>query len=385
MLTSLKIAVRFLRSSKIQTFIIAIGIAIAVSVQIFIGLISQGLEKSLLSKVVGSFVHISITSSTKEDIEAWKGIKDKISSVDADITTVAPVADYYTFISLGDKKKNVQVRGLLPEDINTLYDMKNKVYEGKMINKSGQALIGKELKNKLNINIGDKIDIVNFQGMKTQLTVSGFYDLGAVKLNSAWIITDLNTAQGLSGLGDKITSMEISVKDAYNADYIGSDIQNHLKDRDLKVENWKEQNKFVASAIVGQKICSIIIQFFVILAAVLSIMSILNISVVQKYKQIGILKAMGIKDGSAGLIFLLEAFILGVIGTALGILFTLLYIKGFNRYIVASDGKPIINIIINNRFIMLSSLISVGSSILAAIFPALKSLRLSAMEVIKNG
>lgn len=384
MLTSLKIAVRFLKSSRIQTFIIVIGIAIAVSVQIFIGLLSQGLEKSLLSKVVGSVVHISVTSS-KESIDSWKNVKEKIKAVDTNITTVAPVVDHYTAISLDNKKQNVQVRGFIPEDINTLYDMKAKLYEGNMINKPGQALVGKELKNKLNINIGDKIDIINSQGRKTQLTVSGFYDLGAVKLNSAWIITDLKTAQDLSGLGEKVTSIEISVKDAYNADYIGSNIKKMLKDKDLKVENWKEQNKFVASAIVGQKICSIIIQFFVLLAAVLSIMSILNISVVQKYKQIGILKAMGIKDGSAAFIFLLEALILGAIGTAVGILFTLIYIKGFNRYIVASDGKPIVNIIINNRFIILSSLISISSSILAAIFPALKSFRLSAMEVIKNG
>lgn len=384
MLTSLKIAVRFLRSSRIQTFIIVIGIAIAVSVQIFIGLLSQGLEKSLLSKVVGSVVHISVTSS-KESIDSWKNVEEKIKAVDTNITTVAPVVDHYTVISLDNKKQNVQVRGFLPQDINALYDINNKIYKGSMINKPGQALVGKELKNKFNINIGDKIDIINFQGRKTQLTVSGFYDLGAVKLNSAWIITDLNTAQELSGLGGKVTSMEISVKDAYNADYIGSNIKKMLKDKDLKVESWKEQNKFVASAIVGQKICSIIIQFFVLLAAVLSIMSILNISVVQKYKQIGILKAMGIKDGSAAFIFLLEALILGAIGTAVGILFTLIYIKGFNRYIVASDGKPIVNIIINNRFIILSSLISISSSILAAISPALKSFRLSAMEVIKNG
>ncbi|WP_097027894.1 ABC transporter permease [Clostridium peptidivorans] len=384
MLTSLKIAVRFLKSSKIQTFIIVIGIAIAISVQIFIGLLSQGLEKSLLSKVVGSFVHITVTSS-KESIDSWKNVKEKIKAVDTNITTVAPVVDHYTVISPDNNKQNVQVRGFIPEDINTLYDMKAKLYEGNMINKPGQALVGKELKNKFNINIGDKIDIISSQGRKTQLTVSGFYDLGAVKLNSAWIMTDLKTAQDLSGLGEKVTSMEISVKDAYNADYIGSNIKKMLKDKDLKVENWKEQNKFVASAIVGQKICSIIIQFFVLLAAVLSIMSILNISVVQKYKQIGILKAMGIKDGSAAFIFLLEALILGAIGTAVGILFTLIYIKGFNKYIVTSDGKPIVNIIINNRFIIMSSLISISSSILAAIFPALKSFRLSAMEVIKNG
>lgn len=384
MLTSFKIASRFLRKSKIQTLIIIMGIAIGVSVQIFIGLLSQGLDKSLLSKVAGSFVHINITSS-KGSIESWEDIERKIKAVDKNINIVSPVIEHNAFINTNNKKQNIQVRGFLPQDLNTLYDMKNKIYEGKMISKSGQALIGKDLGDKLGLKIGDKINVVNFQGKNVEVIVVGFYNLGAVKLNSIWVITDLKTAQDIADSGNKITSFELSTNDAYNADNIANNIKNSIKNNDLKIENWKEQNKLIASAIIGQKICSVIIQFFVLLASVLSIMSILNISVVQKYKQIGILKAMGIKDGSAALIFLLQAFILGLIGTAVGVLLTLLYIKGFNRYIVTPDGKPIVDIIINNRFIIISSLIAVVASTLAAVFPAIKSLKLTPVEVIKNG
>lgn len=384
MLTSFKIASRFLRKSKIQTLIIIMGIAIGVSVQIFIGLLSQGLDKSLLSKVAGSFVHINITSS-KGNIESWEDIERKIKAVDKNINIVSPVIEHTAFINTNDKKQNIQVRGFFPEDLDTLYDMKNKIYEGKMISKSGQALIGKDLGDKLGLKIGDKINVVNFQGKNVEVIVVGFYNLGAVKLNSIWVITDLKTAQDIADSGNKITSFELSTNDAYNADNIANNIKNSIKNNDLKIENWKDQNKLIASAIIGQKICSVIIQFFVLLASVLSIMSILNISVVQKYKQIGILKAMGIKDGSAALIFLLQAFILGLIGTAVGVLLTLLYIKGFNRYIVTSDGKPIVDIIINNRFIIISSLIAVVASTLAAVFPAIKSLKLTPVEVIKNG
>lgn len=384
MLTSFKIASRFLRKSKIQTLIIIMGIAIGVSVQIFIGLLSQGLDKSLLSKVAGSFVHINITSS-KGSIESWEDIERKIKAVDKNINIVSPVIEHNAFINTNNKKQNIQVRGFLPQDLNTLYDMKNKIYEGKMISKSGQALIGKDLGDKLGLKIGDKINVVNFQGKNVEVIVVGFYNLGAVKLNSIWVITDLKTAQDIADSGNKITSFELSTNDAYNADNIANNIKNSIKNNDLKIENWKDQNKLIASAIIGQKICSVIIQFFVLLASVLSIMSILNISVVQKYKQIGILKAMGIKDGSAALIFLLQAFILGLVGTAVGVLLTLLYIKGFNRYIVTSDGKPIVDIIINNRFIIISSLIAVVASTLAAVFPAIKSLKLTPVEVIKNG
>ncbi|MBC2580176.1 ABC transporter permease [Clostridium sp. DJ247] len=384
MLTALRIAWKFLIKSKFQTLVIVLGIAIGVSVQIFIGLLSKGLEGSLLNKVVGSFVHITVQAN-KGNIEDWQHKRDKIKSLNPEVNTVAPVVDYHGIIKLNDIKENIQVRGFITEDVNSLYGMQRKIYEGNMITNSGQALVGKNLKDKLGINIGDEITITTFDRKITELTVVGFYDLGAIKLNSVWIITDLQTAQAGAAIGDKVTSMEISVKDAYNADVLGEKIQKSLDSKNFKVENWKDQNELLASGIIGQRICSVVIQFFVLLAAVLSIISILGISVVQKYKQIGILKAMGMGGISSSFIFLLQAFILGVLGTALGIFLTIVYIKGFNRYIVSSDGSPIVNIIINNSFIVKSVLISIVASTTGALFPALKSFRLNPVEVIKNG
>ena len=127
----------------------------------------------------------------------------------------------------------------------------------------------------------------------------------------------MKTAQNLAGFGDVATSMELSTSDPYNADIIASKLIKGLNDKNLKIENWKDQNKLLVSAIMGEKVCSLIIQLSVMIAAVLSIISIMSISVVQKYKQIGILKAMGIKDGSAAFIFLIQAFILGIIGACL--------------------------------------------------------------------
>lgn len=384
MLASLRIAIRFLVNNKIQTFIIVFGIAIGISVQIFVGLLSQGIEKGLLTKVLGSVVHISVTSK-KDSIESWQNIKSEIKNTDEGIVTVAPGVQHNAIVMVGSKKQDIQIRGFSPEDADKLYDINHKVYEGNMISKDGEAIIGKDLRDKLKVNIGDTIDIVNFDKKKIKLTVTGFYDLGAVKINSVWIITNLKTVQDLSEIGDKVTFMEISIRDPYNADVIENKIRNSLKNEDLNIKNWKEENKLIASAIIGQKVCSAIIQFFILLASDLSIISILNMSVVQKYKQIGILKAMGIKDEFAALVFILQAFILGVIGTVIGIVFVFLYIKGFNRYIVSADGRPLVDIIINIRFISISALIDVSASTLAAIFPALKSFKLDPVEVIKNG
>ncbi|OBR95906.1 lipoprotein-releasing system transmembrane protein LolE [Clostridium ragsdalei P11] len=384
MFISSKVALQFLKHSKLQTFVIILGIAVGVSVQIFIGLLSSGLENTILNKIAGNSAQVTVYSNNGS-IENWSDIKNKIVKEDKNVKTAAPVVDSQVFIKLKDTNQPVQIRGFMPEDVNSLYNIKGSIYEGKMYENSGQVIIGKDLKKKLDLKLGDNIDLFTMGGKKLTLNIVGFFDLGATKINGAWVITDLSDVQNLIGFGNKATSMEIAVKDIYNADLEGKKITKILSDNSVNVQNWKDQNKFLASGMVGEKICTIIIQFFVLLAAVLSIISILGISVVQKYKQIGILKAMGIKDGSAAFIFFVQAFILGVLGTALGLLFTWLYIKGFNRYIVNSEGLPLVNIVVNHKFILASSIIDVAASTFAALFPAFKSFRLNPVEVIKNG
>ncbi|AZV55573.1 ABC transporter permease [Clostridium sp. AWRP] len=384
MFISSKVALQFLKHSKLQTFVIILGIAVGVSVQIFIGLLSSGLENTILNKIAGNSAQVTVYSNNGS-IENWSDIKNKIVKEDKNVKTAAPVVDSQVFIKLKDTNQPVQIRGFMPQDVTSLYNIKGSIYEGKMYENSGQVIIGKDLKKKLDLKLGDNIDLFTMGGKKLTLNVVGFFDLGAAKINGAWVITDLSDVQNLIGFGNKATSVEIAVKDIYNADMEGKKITKILSDNSVNVQNWKDQNKFLASGMVGEKICTIIIQFFVLLAAVLSIISILGISVVQKYKQIGILKAMGIKDGSAAFIFFVQAFILGVLGTALGLLFTWLYIKGFNRYIVNSEGLPLVNIVVNHKFILASSIIDVAASTFAALFPAFKSFRLNPVEVIKNG
>lgn len=352
--------------------------------QIFIGLLSSGLENTILNKIAGNSAQVTVYSNNGS-IENWSDIKNKIVKEDKNVKATAPVVDSQVFIKLKDTNQPVQIRGFMPEDVNSLYNIKGSIYEGKMYENSGQVIIGKDLKKKLDLKLGDNIDLFTMGGKKLTLNIVGFFDLGAAKVNGAWVITDLGDVQNLIDFGNKATSIEIAVKDIYNADLEGKKVTKIISDNSLNVQNWKDQNKFLASGMVGEKICTIIIQFFVLLAAVLSIISILGISVVQKYKQIGILKAMGIKDGSAAFIFFVQAFILGVLGTALGLLFTWLYIKGFNRYIVNSEGLPLVNIVVNHKFILASSIIDVAASTFAALFPAFKSFRLNPVEVIKNG
>lgn len=383
MFTSFKIASRFLRSSKIQTLIIVIGIAIGVSVQVFIGLLSKGLEGTLLDKIAGNSANITVYAH-KGGIENWGDKINKIKGTTG-ITSVFPVADHQAFVKLNDMTEPALIRGFGLKEGDSFYNIKNRIYEGKMPEVENEVIMGKDLVERLGLKIGDTVNIITISRKQMDFRVVGFYDFEAAKINKTWIITNLKTAQNLVGFGDKVTSIEVGVNDPYDADIIGKKVENTLGDKNLKVENWKSQNKLLVSAITGQRICTVIIQFFVLLAAVLSTLSILSISVVQKYRQIGILKAMGIRDSSAGMVFLFQALILGILGTSLGIGLSMFFVQEFNKYIITPQGVPVVNIVISKRFLIMSALVDVIAATFAAFLPALKSFRLSPVEVIKNG
>ena len=385
MFTALKIAWRFLVNSKIQTLVIILGIAIGISVQMFVGLLSKGLETSLLDKVVGNSAHITIYPKNNI-IENYGAKEDKIIKIDTKVTSVAPIVEYNASANIRNMNEPIQIRGFVSKDLESLYNIKDKIYKGKAVENSNEVLVGKELSEKLGLNINDTINVVTPDNRKFALKAVGFYDLDTIKVNKILVITNLKTAQNISGFGNVANSLELSTSDPYNADVISSSLKKGLNDKNLKIENWKDQNKLLVSAIMGEKVCSLIIQLSVMIAAVLSIISIMSISVVQKYKQIGIFKAMGIKDGSAAFIFLVQAFILGIVGTCVGVGLTYLYVKGFNKYIISSvDGKPIVNIIINYSFIIKLCIIDIVAATCAAFFPAIRSFKLTPVEVIKNG
>lgn len=201
------------------------------------------------------------------------------------------------------------------------------------------------------------------------------------------MITDLNTVQNTFGFENKITSIEaqILVDDVFKADAISKNVKYNLDNKDVKVENWQDQNKQLLSGLSGQSTSSYMIQFFVIVSVVLAIVSILAITVIQKSKEIGILKAMGIKNGPASRIFLFQGVILGIFGAILGVTFGLGLTAAFTKFAVNADGVPIVQLYVNPKFIILSAVLAIGSSSIAALIPAKKSAKLDPIEVIKNG
>lgn len=382
---SFKIALRFLKSTKGQTALIALGIAVGVSVQIFIGSLIQGLQKSLIDKTVGNSSQITLSSDSYDRlISDYDSIVDNIKESDSRIKNVSVVSDSPALIKTDLKTYSVLVRGMSIDDSDKIYDLKDSIFEGKVPSNKFETLVGKDLKEELNLNLNDKIDLITNSGDVKTLIVTGFYDLKVASINKAWLITDLASAKELFSTGDKITGIEMQVTDVFKADEIATVIDSNINRSDIKVDNWKDQNASLLSGLNGQSISSYMIQVFVMVSVILGIASVLIITVVQKSKQIGILKAMGIKDSQSSLIFLFEGFLLGLMGAILGVVLGLGLSFIFTKFALNPDGTPVVELYINYNFIIISAVIALIASTLAALIPARGSSKLNPIEVIRN-
>lgn len=371
------IAKRFLGYNKGQTILIAVGIAIGVSVQIFIGLLITGLQDSLIDKTVGSTPHIIITQVDEMSFGDFEVKNDAF-------TAVAFQAEGPAFALTENDDASILLRGL-SADGDKLYKLSDKLVEGIMPSSKNDVIVGKGLAEKLKLELNAKVNLRTIANQSTEVRIVGIVDLKVDSINNAWMLSTLPTAQSLFELDDKITSIAIQVKDVFAADGLAAEIEDKLPVSDLKVVNWKEQNEDLLSGLNGQSISSIMIQVFVLVSVVLGIASVLAITVLQKSKQIGILKAMGITDKTASWIFLFQGLLLGFWGAILGVLFGVALLLSFTTFARNPDGSALIPIVFDPGFIAFSGFVAIASALLASFIPAQRSKKLSPIEVIRNG
>lgn len=383
-----KIASRFMKSNKAQTTLISLGIALGVAVQIFLGLLINNLNDNLLNKTIGSSSQITITSQNKEDkiIKDYGNIVEDIKSNEGNaITDLLTILDTPALVNNGNSNDSILVRGLNYSEDNDIYDIKNKITEGEFPTNNGDVLIGTGVSNSLNLNIGDEFTLITSNNNETLVKVSGIVDMQVKALNDSWVLTSLESAQNLFNQDNSITTIEmkIDMNKIFDADTIAANISTYIPEN-LNITNWKEDNGSLLDALSGQKSSSLTIQVFIIISVTMSIAGVLAISVLQKSKQIGILKAMGIKNKAAASIFLLQGLIFGVIGTTIGTALGITLFKIFNIVVKTSDGSPLVPGNMYFGFIAISVLLSIASSVIAAGVAARKSLKLDPMDIIRN-
>ena len=378
------IAKRFLLSAKKQTIVIILGIAVGVSVQVFIGSLINGLQENLIDTAIGRQSHITFSNSEPSQwIDDYANI---VSSLETNnqLTAVSPSISSEGVLSFNESNLNVGVKGVDFDRANQIYRYDDLLIDetNQLAKNQNEVILGIGVMNTLGLSIGDTVLYTDTSTSETKtLTVVGFIDFKSIFLNNSSLIMSLSTAQDILNLpSTQVQIIETQVKDVFKADEIKSSIMTNLNNTTISSVSWIEQNEDLLSGLNGQSISSLMIQIFVIVSVVLGISSVLAITVLQKSRQLGILKAMGIKDKDASLIFLLEGVLLGFFGAITGILLGILFLYGFETF--ADTGIPIS---FSPGFLALSAGIAIFASTFASLSPAIKSSKLSVIEVIRNG
>jgi lipoprotein-releasing system permease protein len=381
-----KIALRFLKSGRGQTVLIVLGISVGVAVQLFIGSLIQGLQINLLETTIGSSSHITITPTNEEKtIDNYDRVLYETEISSQEIINISAAVDGPSNLDYEEDIVQILIRGFNIDDADKIYKIKENLYQGRTPQGKDEIIIGRDLSVKSGLKIGDDALVITPGGGNIRLEIVGLYDLQVASINESWLITNIETAQDILAIDDKITSVEMQVREEFDADIIAEDLSYTLSQENLQVDNWKDQNQSLLSGLNGQSVSSAMIQVFVLVAVLLGISSVLAISVVQRSRQLGILKAMGIQDRDASLIFVFQGLMLGVIGAFLGIALGFGLLIMFTKFAVNPDGTPVVPIYINYGFIALSGFFALASATIASLIPARISSKLNPIEVIKNG
>jgi len=396
MLFSLRVAFRFLIEGRNQSLFIVVGIAVGVSVIIFIGAIITSLQANLIAQTLGNSAHITVSESSDifrdikqfsrfgliesqqvktVDFQDWRPVLGRLEN-EGYFTAISPVLDGNGFLVKGGEDTSILLRGVELERANAIYQISARIISGNDLLEGNQIIIGKELAEDFKLKVGDVVVIALANNVRERFNVQGIFDFENQSINSNWIFIDLKRAQKLLDKEDYISRLELQIEDVFAADRIGQEMFFQLDG--LIVENWKVQNAQLLNALSSQSLSNYIIQIFVLLAVTLGISSVLGISVIQRSRELGILKALGIKNNSARMIFIFQGAILGFLGALSGTALGVLLINAFTNFV------SIFSIEVQLSQAIIIIIITTFACIISAVIPANSSARLNPIEVIRN-
>ncbi len=377
---SLKIAWRFLRSSPVQSGLIAAGIAVGIATQIFVGSLIVSLQANLLDTTIGSSPQVQIQAIKQSDPVRFTPEMKKLVYGDprVKVGTVAPVRSTPALFSNGNDSATLGLIGGELNELDGIYKLKARTIEGKASIGNGEIMVGKEFAEKYGVKPGDSVALSLTNGESGSFTVTGIFDLGSSQFNLRQAFVSGQVPQTVLGwANDEFQSIDVQLNRPYDSKAVASAWSQQLPG--ISVLEWQGQNASLLAGLVSQSVSSYMIQAFVLVAVALGIASTLAIAAVQKTRQIGILKAMGLADRPAGRVFLWQATILGVAGSLGGIVASYALLALFKLAPTPFDVS------IQPTFVAFSAMIGVGVALLSSIIPIRRTSNLDPIEVIQGG
>lgn len=407
MRVDLFLSVKLLKDSRTQSLLIALGVAVGVAVVIFLAALIDGLQKDLISKTVGSQAHIAIRSAQERprplrisgdtvvvknveriaqrvrSLDGWQALLRRLQQTKG-ISAVTPICRGPATAIRGNAVNNVVVSGIELTSYQQIIDLKSNIVSGNTDISGRGVLLGNRLAEELGVGRGDKIRLEAGAGALASsevFEVRGILELGNRNVDATWAIVSLRNAQSLLNLSGGATELEASVNSLFDAAEIASRIRGETG---LDAESWMESNAELLAGLRSQSSSSLLIQVFVLLAVTIGIASVLVVSVVQRKREIGILRAIGLTRSQTQRVFLLQGCLLSLSGAIVGCGLGAGLLYSFQIFVTNKEGRPLFPIDISARLFLVSSAIALGVGIIAALLPARSASRLDPAVAIRN-
>jgi lipoprotein-releasing system permease protein len=370
----------------------------------YISALITGLQRNTIEKTLGAQAHLTLSprddvvlaarapasAGTRElvqtqpraqrprSISNWQLLVPLLEAIPA-VAAVSPMVSAAGLAVRGEASKAIALVGVDLDRYDRIVSLRSKVVDGQARLGPGEGIIGRELANDLGVRVGDRVGILT-GGVSDSLRVTALVDLGVRELNRRTVIVPLRTAQSLVGLPGGATSLDLTLIDIWAAQTLATDLAGRWP---YKAESWQQANAQLVAALNAQSVSTGLIRGVVMIVVVLGIASVLVVSVVQKQREIGILRAMGATQGQVLRIFLLQGAIVGALGSALGVLLAVLLIWAFTHFVRGSDGLPLFDITLAPGLALRVAAVATMCGVLAAVAPARRAAKLDPAQAIR--
>ncbi|BCS52438.1 lipoprotein-releasing ABC transporter permease subunit [Geobacter sp. SVR] len=352
------IGLRYLKAKRKSTFISIItfistaGVTLGVMALIVVLAVMTGFEEDLKEKILGTNAHVVVVRNGAP-MSDYPRIMEKLKALPG-VVAATPFIYNQVMLSSGTNVSGVVLRGIDVQTDRQVTRLSNSLVDGTMESlKPGAStgpgelpglMVGKELAKHLHLYVGDKINVISPMGTITPLgmmpkmkpfRVTGIFNTGMFEYDSTLAYVSISQAQTFFDLDDTVTGIQLKAADVYRTGELARTI-NHTLGPDYSARDWMQMNRNILFALKTEKIVMFIILTLIVLVAAFGIASTLFMVVMEKTRDIAILKSMGASGGSIMKIFVLEGLIIGVVGTILGVVSGLL---------ISLNLEPIIDVI----------------------------------------
>ena len=402
---------RYLRAKSKQSFISLItilstaGIAVGVMALIVVIAVMSGFESDLKSRILGGQSHIVLMRHGGQFTEYRKILKE-VEKIDG-VKSATPVIYTQVMLRASSRVSGAVLRGIDPESAGRVIKTLDKISLPNPKTGMGESpdnnvpgiVLGKELANNLGVGIGDTIYLISPRGMISPIghlpamkrfRLTGFFESGMYDYDGSFAYINIKQAQKILRMGNSVTGIEIRVDNMYKAREIAQKIVSSLG-FPFWARDWMQMNQNLFTALKLEKTVMFIILSLIVLVAAFNIASTLIMMVMEKTRDIAILKAMGATDKSIKKIFVFKGMVIGTVGTIFGVILGFVLCTILKHYKIAEltgdiyyfTTKLPVKLEFFDVFIIVSAALVI--CFLATIYPARQASRLNPVEAIRYG